>query len=60
MRRYHLRQLLRDSRVSRFEEHSFITGLLLIVAAVVMAEVRSAAPSAGDLRITTDESATGL
>jgi heat shock protein HtpX len=39
MRRYHLRQLLRDSRVSRFEEHSFITGLLLIVAAVVMATV---------------------
>ncbi len=37
MRRYHLRQLLRDSRVSRFEEHSFVTGLLLIVAAVVLA-----------------------
>ena len=39
MRRYHLRQLLRDSRVSQFEEHSFLTGLLLIVAAVVLAFV---------------------
>jgi heat shock protein HtpX len=39
MRRYHLRQLLRDSRVSQFEEHSFQTGLLLIVAAVVLAAV---------------------
>jgi heat shock protein HtpX len=39
MRRYHLRQLLRDSRVSRFEEHSFLTGLLLIVAALVLAAV---------------------
>jgi heat shock protein HtpX len=39
MRRYHLRQLLSDSRVSQFEEHSFLTGLLLIVAAVVLAAV---------------------
>ncbi len=37
MRRYHLRKLLRDSRVSQFEEHSLSTGLLLIVAAVVLA-----------------------
>lgn len=39
MGRYHLRQLLREARVSRFEEHSFLTGLLLIVAAVVLAIV---------------------
>ena len=34
-----LRQLLRDARASRFEEHSFLTGLLLIGAAVVLAIV---------------------
>jgi heat shock protein HtpX len=39
MDRYHLRQLLREARVSRFEEHSFLTGLLLIGAAVVLAVV---------------------
>jgi len=39
MGRHHLRQLLRDSRVSRFEEHSFLTGLLLIVAALALAAV---------------------
>ena len=39
MGRYHLRQLLRQARVSRFEEHSFLAGLLLIVAAVVLAIV---------------------
>jgi hypothetical protein len=35
----HLRQLLGEARVSRFEEHSFLTGLLLIAAAVVLAVV---------------------
>lgn len=35
----HLRQLLREARVSRFEEHSFLTGLLSIGAAVVLAVV---------------------
>lgn len=34
-----LRQLLRDARVSRFEEQSFLIGLLLIAAAVVLAIV---------------------
>jgi hypothetical protein len=36
---YRLRQLLREARVSRFEEHTFLTGLLLIGAAVVLALV---------------------
>jgi heat shock protein HtpX len=35
----HLRQLLREARVSRFEEHSFLTGLLMIGAALVLAVV---------------------
>jgi heat shock protein HtpX len=39
MDRYHLRQLLREARVSRFEEHSFLAGLLLIGAAVMLAIV---------------------
>jgi heat shock protein HtpX len=39
MDRFHLRQLLREALVSRFEEHSFLTGLLLIGAAVVLAIV---------------------
>jgi heat shock protein HtpX len=39
MNRYHLRQLLHEARVSRFEEHSFLTGLLSIAAAVVLAAV---------------------
>jgi hypothetical protein len=34
---HNLRQLLREARVSRFEEHSFLAGLLLIGAAVVLA-----------------------
>ena len=36
---HRLRQLLREARVSRFEEHSFLTGLLLVGAAVVLAVV---------------------
>jgi heat shock protein HtpX len=36
---YRLRQLLREARVSRFEEHSLLTGLLLIGAALVLAVV---------------------
>ncbi len=28
---YHVRQILREARVSRFEEHSFVTGILLLV-----------------------------
>jgi heat shock protein HtpX len=39
MARNNLRQLMREARVSRFEEHSFLTGLLLIGAAVVLAVV---------------------
>jgi hypothetical protein len=39
MDRYHLRRLLHEARVSRFEEHSFLTGLLSIAAAVVLAVV---------------------
>jgi len=39
MDRHHLRQLLLDARVSRFEEHSFLTGVLSIAAAVVLAAV---------------------
>ena len=39
MDRHHLRQLLLDARVSRFEEHSFLTGVLSIAAAVVLAVV---------------------
>jgi heat shock protein HtpX len=34
---FHLRQLLRDARVSRFEEHSFLVGVLSICAALVLA-----------------------
>src|SRR3954447_8985768 len=37
--RYRMRKLLREARVSRFEEHLFLTGLLSIVAAVVLAIV---------------------
>jgi heat shock protein HtpX len=39
MARNNLRQLMREARVSRFEEHSFLTGLLLIAAAMVLAVV---------------------
>lgn len=39
MRRYHLAQLVRGARVSRFEEQSALTGLLLLVAGVVLALV---------------------
>jgi heat shock protein HtpX len=37
--RYRLRQLMLEARVSRFEEHSFLTGLLLVGAAVLLAVV---------------------
>jgi heat shock protein HtpX len=37
--RYRMRQLLREARVSRFEEHLLLTGLLSIAAAVVLAIV---------------------
>jgi heat shock protein HtpX len=39
MGRHHLRRLLRDARVSRFEEHSLLTGILLLVAGVLLAVV---------------------
>jgi heat shock protein HtpX len=37
MDRFQLRQLMRDARVSRFEEHSLLVGVLSIGAAVVLA-----------------------
>ena len=39
MGRYHLRQLLLEARVSRFEEHLLLTGPLLLLAATVLAIV---------------------
>jgi heat shock protein HtpX len=39
MRRYHLIQLVRGARVSRFEEQSALTGVLLLLAGVVLAMV---------------------
>jgi heat shock protein HtpX len=37
------RQLLRDARVSKFEEHTFLTGCLLLVAGSVLAGVNGTA-----------------
>ena len=36
---YHVRRLMRDARVSKFEEHAFLVGFLLVVAGVVLAMV---------------------
>jgi heat shock protein HtpX len=40
MDRYHVRQVLREARVSSFEEHSFVTGVLLLVVGTVAAVAR--------------------
>ena len=37
MEGYHVRRLLRDARVSKFEEHAFLVGILLLVAGIVTA-----------------------
>ncbi|HMJ96943.1 MAG TPA: M48 family metalloprotease [Thermoleophilaceae bacterium] len=37
MHRYHVRQVLRDARMSGFEESSFVAGMLLLVAGTVFA-----------------------
>lgn len=39
MRRHHLRQAVRRARLSRFEEHSLLLGIVLLVAAPLMALV---------------------
>ena len=36
MEAYHVRQLLRQAPMSRFEEHAFLTGMLLLAAGFVM------------------------
>ncbi len=37
MERYHVRRALADARISGFEEHSFLTGILLLAAGTVLA-----------------------
>jgi heat shock protein HtpX len=37
--RYHVRQTLRKARLSSFEEQSFLTGILLVVTATLMAAI---------------------
>src|SRR6185503_1477579 len=39
MERYHLRRLLREARLSGFEQHALTTGVLLLPAALVLAIV---------------------